>query len=150
MAGGVARAGDLLGPGGVIIGRFASSVTVNGRNVICQPSVYGPHLGCSPKKPQHCFGPIIDVPGGVTVEGLPPLTQGGKGICGHGVKTASKDVLIVSGGLGILGSVLGLALGGLNFGESDIGGFASAFEQTAAPITTTISGVENAIKGIIR
>lgn len=150
MPGGVVRLGDILGPGGVILGKFAASVTVNGRPVACLPSSYGPHLGCSPKKPQHCFGSIFDSPSGVTVEGSVPITKSGKGICGHGIKTASNDVLIVSGGFGALGSLVGIALGGLNLGSgSDLGGFPSAFQSFAAPITNTINQVGSAIRGFL-
>jgi hypothetical protein len=146
VAGGVVRLGDILGPGGVIGGRFAASVTVNGRPVACLPSNYGPHLGCSKKQPKHCFGSISDSPSGVTVEGGVPLTKSGKGICGHGVKTASEDVLIVSGGFGALGSLVGSSLGGLNLG-SGFSGFPSAFESLSAPVTNTINQIGSSVSG---
>lgn len=150
MAGGIVRLGDILGPGGIIAGKFATSVTVNGRPVACMPSVYGPHLGCKPAKPQHCFGPIFDPPSGIIIEGTTPLTKGAKGLCGHGIKTASNDVLIISGGFGALGSLVGVALGGLNLGSSvDLGGFPSAFESFSSPITTTIDQVGSAIRGFL-
>lgn len=108
---GVARQGDFLGMGGLLVGPVSSSVTVNGRPIALQGCAYTPHLGCSPKTPQHCFGVTFDAPAGVTVEGQVPLTKSAKGICGHGVTTASDDVIIIGGGFGIAGMGASFAAG---------------------------------------
>jgi len=149
MAGGLVRIGDILGPGGLVIGNSSSSVTVNGRPIALLGCVYTPHLGCTPKKPLHCFGGIIDFPGGLTIEGQMPLTKGAKGICGHGIMLASDDVLSLGGG-GLIGLVLGIALGQLGNGFSvdpsgNFGSFASGFEAAAAPIADIASTVERSL-----
>ena len=107
---GIARVGDILGPGGVLTAPFASTVTVNDRPIALLGCVYTPHPCCGVPKcpPTHCFGGTFDAPAGVTVEGSYPITKQGKGVCGHGVQTASNDVVIVGGGLGGLG---GMAVG---------------------------------------
>lgn len=149
MAGGLVRIGDILGPGGLVIGNSSSSVTVNGRPVALMGCVYTPHLGCTPKKPLHCFGSIIDFPGGLTIEGQMPLTKGAKGICGHGIMLASDDVLSLGGG-GLIGLVLGVALGQLGNGFSvdpsgNFGSFAAGFESAAAPIADVAKTVERSL-----
>jgi hypothetical protein len=48
------------------------------------------------------------MPAGVTFNGVPPLTKQGKGFCGHGVRTASNDVMIAGG---LLGTVFSMASG---------------------------------------
>lgn len=110
---GIARVGDLLGPGGVLTAPFAFSVTVNNRPVALLGCIYTPHPCCGLKgcPPTHCGGPTLDAPSGVTIEGSIPITKQGKGICGHGVGSASTDVIIVSGGLGgLAGGAIGAAL----------------------------------------
>lgn len=149
MAGGLVRIGDILGPGGLVIGTASSTVTVNGRPIALLGSVYTPHLGCTPKKPLHCFGGIIDFPGGLTIEGRQPLTKGGKGICGHGIMIASDDVISLGGG-GLLSLVVGIALGQLGNGFSvdpsgNFGSFAAGFEATAAPIASIANTVERSL-----
>ena len=149
MAGGLVRIGDILGPGGLVIGNPSSSVTVNGRPVALFGCNYTPHLGCTPKKPLHCFGAIIDLPGGLTIEGEIPLTKGAKGICGHGIQTASDDVISMGGG-GVLGMVVGLALGALGSGLSvdasgSLGSFAAGFESVAAPVESIAGTVQNSL-----
>lgn len=110
---GIARLGDILGPGGILVAPISPDVFVNGRPVALEFCVYTPHpccglIGCPPT---HCFGPTFALPGGVTVNGLPPITKGSIGLCGHTVKTASSDVVIAGGGLGGIGSMaLGTAL----------------------------------------
>jgi uncharacterized Zn-binding protein involved in type VI secretion len=106
---GIARLGDILGPGGVLVGPVSPNVFVNGRPVALFGCTYTPHPCCGAEgcPPTHCFGPTFDVPAGVTVNGLPPITKQGKGICGHGVQTASSDVIIKGGGMG--GALGGLA-----------------------------------------
>jgi uncharacterized Zn-binding protein involved in type VI secretion len=137
----VVRLGDLFGMGGIVTVPASSSVTVNGRPVALQGAIYTPHLGCSPKTPQHCIGVIFDMPAGVTIEGQVPLTKGAKGICGHSPTTASSDVFIVGGGFGMLGAIAGAVLGSMDFGSSDLGGLASGFADFTAPITEGLSSI---------
>lgn len=149
MAGGLVRIGDILGPGGLVIGNASSSVTVNGRPVALVGCAYTPHLGCSPKKPLHCFGTVIDFAGGLTIEGQIPLTKGAKGICGHGMQTASNDVISMGGG-GLLGTIVGLALGQLGSGfsidaGSGLGGLASGFEAATAPVASVVNTVQRSL-----
>lgn len=106
---GIARVGDILGKGGILTSPFSPDVTVNGRPVALFGAIYTAHPPCSPKSPAHCIGPTFDVPAGVTINGIIPITKSGKGLCGDGVKTASDDVIIVGGGTG--GMVGGFALG---------------------------------------
>jgi hypothetical protein len=48
----------------------------------------------------------------VYINGIPPVTKSGKGLCGHGVRTASDDVIISGGMAGQIGRfALGKALG---------------------------------------
>ena len=145
----VVRLGDLFGMGGIVTVPASSSVTVNGRPVALQGAIYTPHLGCTPKTPQHCFGVIFDMPAGVTIEGQVPLTKGAKGICGHSPTTASTDVFIIGGGFGALGAVAGLALGKLDFGTSDLGGIASGFADFASPITEGLSSIGSAASNLV-
>jgi len=145
----VVRLGDLFGMGGIVTVPASSSVTVNGRPVALQGAVYTPHIGCTPKTPQHCFGVIFDIPAGVTIEGQTPLTKGAKGICGHSPTTASSDVFIIGGGFGVLGAFAGLALGGIDFGTSDLGGLASGFADFAAPVTEGLSSIGSAASGLV-
>jgi hypothetical protein len=149
MAGGLVRIGDILGPGGLVFGPSSSSVTVNGRPIAFLGCVYTPHLGCSPKKPLHCFGPIIDFPGGLTIEGQLPLTKSAKGICGHGIMLASDDVISLGGG-GFLGLIVGIALGQFGNGFSidpagNFGSFAAGFESAIAPIADVANTVERSL-----
>lgn len=137
----VVRLGDFFGIGGLVTIPASSTVTVNGRPVALQGAAYTPHLGCSPKTPQHCIGVIFDIPAGVTIEGSTPLTKGAKGICGHSPTTASTDVFIVGGGFGALGIVAGALSSGLDFGSSDLGGLASGFADFASPITDGLASI---------
>ena len=107
---GVARVGDILGPGGVLTAPFSPDVFVNGRPVALFGCIYTPHPCCGKKgcPPTHCKGPTFDIPAEVTVNGLPPITKSGRGICGHGVMTASTDVVI---GAGLFGAIAGAAFG---------------------------------------
>jgi uncharacterized Zn-binding protein involved in type VI secretion len=95
MAGGVTREGDLFGMGGIVFGNSASNVTVDGRPVALSGSMFTPHILCSFKSPQHCFGMVTSTVRGVVVNGIPPLTQGSKGTCGHTVSGGSSTVVIV-------------------------------------------------------
>ena len=97
---GIARVGDILGPGGVLTAPFSPDVFVNGRPVALLGCIYTAHPCCGAKgcPPSHCFGPTFAIPEGVYVNGLPPITKGSRGLCGHTVSTASSDV-IISGGM---------------------------------------------------
>ena len=107
---GIARVGDILGPGGVLTAPVSPDVFVNGRPAALFGIVYTAHPCCGAKgcPPAHCGGPTFDSVYGVYINGIPPVTKSGKGLCGHGVKTASDDV-IISGGLS--SSIGGFALG---------------------------------------
>ena len=139
MAGGLAREGDLLGPGGVMVGNAASSVEVNGRPVALTGIFFTPHPPCSPKKFLHCFGIVFDFDGGLEIEGQIPVTKGGKGTCGHGVQTASEDVLSMGGG-GFLGVIVGMALGAL--GSSD------AFSIEGTDFADSLGGVFDTVNSV--
>lgn len=106
---GIARVGDILGSGGLLTFPFSPDVFVNGRPVALFGCIYTPHPCCGAKgcPPTHCFGPTFDIPAGVTVNGLPPITKGGFGLCGHKVRTASDDVIILGGALGGFGGLIG-------------------------------------------
>jgi hypothetical protein len=107
---GIARVGDILGPGGVLTAPFSPDVFVNNRPAALIGIQYTAHPCCGAKgcPPAHCGGPTFDSVYGVYINGIPPVTKSGKGLCGHGVRTASDDV-IISGGLG--SSIGGFALG---------------------------------------
>jgi hypothetical protein len=109
---GIARVGDILGPGGILTAPISPDVFVNGRPVALEFCFYTPHPCCGAQgcPPAHCGGPTFAIPGGVTVNGLPPIVKGSKGLCGHAVQTASSDVIIVGGG-GIGGLAGGFAGG---------------------------------------
>ena len=91
---GVARQGDTLGGGGSLTSPSSSTVTVNDRSVALQGCIYTPHPGCSPRRPQHCFGSTVDISYGVTIEDQIPLTLSGIGSCGHSVTSCSTDVAL--------------------------------------------------------
>jgi hypothetical protein len=114
MPGGIARVGDILGPGGIIGPPASLDVYVNGRPAALIGAAYTPHPCCGAKKcpPTHCFGVIGDLPSGTYVNGLPVLTNSGIGICGHKVMTASFDVFAVGGSAlaGVASMVLSRAL----------------------------------------
>jgi hypothetical protein len=136
----------MFGYGGIITAPASSSVTVNGRPVALFGAIYTPHWGCTPKTLQHCFGFVFDLPAGVSIEGQTPITKGGLGICGHKPTTASDDVFIIGGGLGIVGAILGAGLQG-GFSPADGGadavggGLASTAEQAA--INQALGAAEN-------
>lgn len=94
MARGVARQGDMFGPGGVLTAPSSINVLVNGRPVALAGVNYTAHPCCGAKNcpPAHCGGPVTDVFGGVLVNGLVPVTITGIGACGHKVMTSSFNV----------------------------------------------------------
>lgn len=95
--GGIARIGDIVGKGGVLTAPFSPDVTVNNRNVALTGCVFTAHPPCNPNLPQHCFGVVVGVPNGVTVNGMIPLTSGSIASCGDKVLIASSDVIIAGG-----------------------------------------------------
>ena len=104
---GIARVGDILGPGGVLTAPFSPDVYVNGRPVALEGCAYTPHPCCGDEgcPPEHCFGVTFSIPAGVYVNGLPPIVKGSIGLCGHKVVTASDNVIIAGG---LFSSLVGL------------------------------------------
>jgi hypothetical protein len=96
MARGVARKGDILGPGGVLTQPSSPNVLVNGRPVALYNVRYTAHPCCGAKgcPPAHCGGPTFDAFAGVLVNGVPPITITGVGQCGHKVQTCSTNVFM--------------------------------------------------------
>ena len=131
MPGGVVRIGDILGPGGVIGPPASVGIYVNGRPAALVGATYTPHPCCGEKKcpPTHCFGVVLDIPVGVYFNGLPPLTKSGRGICKHGIRTASTDVIVAGGGL--LGTAFSIA-GSLAGGGLDSGSFVEKLAEKIA------------------
>lgn len=118
---GVARLGDILGPGGVLTAPVFPDVTVNGRPVAVLGTAYSPHFCCGAKgcPPTHCFGTVIMGDFNVTVHGVPVAYKGAPGLCGHSIMTASSDVQV--GGAGLVGTAVGFAAGGFNKDLGDLG-----------------------------
>lgn len=117
MAGGVARVGDILGPGGILTAPASTNIFVNGRPAALEGCIYTPHpcFGTPKCTPGgiHPPGFTMDIPSDVYFDGIPPITNTGFGICGHKVMIASDDVIVVGGPLGSIASlVLARALGG--------------------------------------
>lgn len=98
---GIARVGDIVGAGGILVGPFSPDVTVNGRPVALTGCAYTPHGACFSAPPviPHCFGVVGSIPSGVTVNGIPPLTKGSIAFCLDPVLTASSDVILIESGL---------------------------------------------------
>ena len=92
---GIARLGDILGPGGILIGPVSPNVFVNGRPVALLGCIYTAHPCCGEEgcPPAHCGGPTGSLASVVKVNGLPPVVKGSPGLCGHTVKTSSSDVI---------------------------------------------------------
>lgn len=117
---GIARVGDIVGLGGILVGPFSPDVTVNGRPVALTGCAYTPHGACFSVPPvvPHCFGVVGSIPSGVTVNGIPPLTKGSIAFCLDPVLTASSDVIMIESGLaqaaGIAAAVGGGGLEGLS------------------------------------
>ena len=100
---GIARLGDILGPGGVLGFPVSPNVLVNGRPVALDGARYSAHPCCGAKKcpPAHCGGPTSGLQAKaarVLVNGLPPILLGDPGACGHTVRTASENVFVGSVG----------------------------------------------------
>lgn len=114
---GIARVGDIVGMGGLLVGPFSPDVTVNGRPVALEACIFTPHGACFSVPPvvPHCFGVVFSFPEGVTVNGVPPLVKGSIATCRDTVLTASSDVLIAGSGLGSLVSMA------VSFASGDVG-----------------------------
>jgi len=108
MAGGIARLGDILGPGGTLMAPVSPNVFVNGRPIALMNCQYSPHPCCGAYHcpPTHCGGPTFDTPSGILVNGVPPITKSGRGLCGHEVRTASADVIIGNRSSGLFTGLL--------------------------------------------
>ena len=96
---GIARVGDILGPGGVLGSPVSPSVIVNGRPVALNTARYSAHPCCGAKccPPAHCGGPTFGQQAAgfrVLVNGVPPILRGDIGQCGHSVRTASVNVIV--------------------------------------------------------
>lgn len=136
---GIARVGDIVGKGGVLVGPFSPDVTVNGRPVALTGCVFTAHPPCGPKAPQHCFGVVIGIPEGVTVNGIPPLVKGSIATCEDTVITASDDVFIVGG---LLGSIISAGFGLVSGG----GGSLSGLEKIGYSAVGSILGGQDPTK----
>lgn len=102
---GIARVGDIVGKGGILTAPFSTSVTVNDRPVALLGCVFTPHPPCSPYLPQHCFGVVLGLDNGVTIDGMIPLTGMSVATCGDKVLTSSSDVVIAGGLLDVVVSI---------------------------------------------
>ena len=99
---GIARAGDTYGPGGVLTAPISPNVLVNGLPVALNTVAYTPHPCCGKFKcpPSHCGGTVPGLQAlgfRVLVNGVPPVLKGDNGTCGHGVRTASRNVKVGQG-----------------------------------------------------
>jgi uncharacterized Zn-binding protein involved in type VI secretion len=95
---GIARQGDIVGPGGTLTDAVSPDVIVNGIQAVLHRVAYSPHSccgssGCGP----HCSGAVSGAQSesaGVYVNGVPFVLLGDVADCGHAVATASNDVII--------------------------------------------------------
>jgi uncharacterized Zn-binding protein involved in type VI secretion len=79
MGKGVQRVGDPNSGGGLAVGPGHTNVLINGRPAAIPATPFTPHIGCSPKQPQHCVGVIGVVPGGVAGVATKVATTGSVG-----------------------------------------------------------------------
>ena len=93
---GVARLGDIVGPGGVLVAPVVPSITVDGRPVAHIGTMVTPHMCCGMKgcPPTHCFSSVVMGDPNVTVNGIPIAYKGAFTLCGHTIKTASSGVTV--------------------------------------------------------
>lgn len=96
---GIARVGDVFGPGGVLGSPISPNVLVNGRPVALNAASYTAHPCCGAKgcPPSHCGGQTYGVQAAgfrVLVNGVPPILRGDLGTCGHSVMTSSFNVFV--------------------------------------------------------
>ena len=96
---GIARVGDILGPGGVLVSPASPNVLVNGIPVALNTIAYTAHPCCGELDcpPSHCGGQTYGVQAAgfrVLVNGVPPILLGDRGKCGHAVRTSSVNVIV--------------------------------------------------------
>jgi hypothetical protein len=95
---GIARQGDIVGPGGILTAPLSPDVNVNGRPVVLHRVVYSPHACCGDSGCGiHCNG---TVPGALSdaakvyVNSVPFVLLTDVADCGHTVVTSSQDVIV--------------------------------------------------------
>lgn len=92
----VQRVGDLSSGGGIALGPGHNNVRINGRPALKPNTLFTPHIGCSPKAPQHCIGVVAIVGNASTVRanGEPLVIAGAKDSClSHSRIMGSTNVL---------------------------------------------------------
>lgn len=94
----VQRVGDVSTGGGVALGPGHNNVRINGRPALMPNTPFTPHMGCSPKTPQHCIG-VVAVSGNartVRANGQPLVLTGAKDSCmSHSRAMGSPNVRAV-------------------------------------------------------
>jgi uncharacterized Zn-binding protein involved in type VI secretion len=94
----VQRVGDASTGGGIALGPGHNNVLINGRPALKPNTPFTPHMGCSPKKPQHCVG-VVAISGNATTvkaNGQPLVISGAKDSCQeHSRLLGSTNVLAV-------------------------------------------------------
>lgn len=133
---GIARQGDMVGRGGIIIGPFISNdVYVNGRPAALTPAFVTPHIPCwAPGGQIHCAAVVAGLPSGVYINGKIPVTKSSIAICKDPVLTSSIDVSIAGGAYDAAISIAFTVGAG---GTSDLTGYERIAYQTAG---TVLSG----------
>lgn len=95
---GIARQGDIVGPGGVLTAPLSSDTNVNGRPVVLHRVVYTAHACCGDSGCDiHCNGAVSgakSAAASVYVNGVPFVLLTDTADCGHTVVTASQDTII--------------------------------------------------------
>ena len=93
MGKGVQRVGDLNSGGGVALGPGHPNVLINGRPALVPKTPFTPHIGCSPKQPQHCSGVVAITGLATTVKanGIPLVLDGAKDSCISHSRTAGSS-----------------------------------------------------------
>ena len=76
MGKGVQRIGDPSSGGGIALGPGHFDVLINGRPALIPATPFTPHIGCSPKQPQHCVGVVGIIPGGIAGAAMKAATTG--------------------------------------------------------------------------
>lgn len=94
----MARVGDIVGPGGLLMDCGLDAVLVNGQPAVslvpgAMPRVT-PHVCCSPYCPLCCAAVVtLGVPT-VLINGKPAITVGMPASCGHAVMTGAEGVIV--------------------------------------------------------
>jgi uncharacterized Zn-binding protein involved in type VI secretion len=95
---GIARQGDIVGPGGILTGPLSSDTNCNGRPVVLHRVAYTAHDCCGDSGCDiHCSGAVSGAKSAsatVFVNGVPFVLLGDSADCGHSVVTASQDSFI--------------------------------------------------------